>query len=210
MQGPQPGRHAHNKHALSWRWARNQQNSGRRAKNPTKIWVPPDQARVQTIGGATHWALVHQLSPAWSTPINQLLNHKLCYTKADKTTIPQHKTQNNQQNIRKPNHKLVSDTSVQKPQTKTQASSTAAKPADTKSATCTDSCSRKDLKSSDTENNPACCSRSSCKAGQSNTMWCSSSTAPESQRRQVRSCRGRRGRSHLPVSTRSWCEPVRS
>ena len=51
MQGPQPGRHAHNKHALSWRWARNQQNSGRRAKNPTKNLNLPRSKRLEGRGG---------------------------------------------------------------------------------------------------------------------------------------------------------------
>ena len=63
-----------------------------------------------------------------------------------------------------------------KPCPNVQSPSTASKPADTKAATCDDSCAKKDRRSAEPANKPACCTLTSSSAGQSNTMWCSSST----------------------------------
>ena len=97
-----------------------------------------------------------------------------------------------------------------KPCPNVQSPSTASKPADTKAATCDDSCAKKDRRSAEPANKPACCTLTSSSAGQSNTMWCSSSTSPDRHRWQIRCSRATLGLSQRPVSTRSWCDPVRS
>ena len=93
-----------------------------------------------------------------------------------------------------------------KPCPNVQSPSTASKPADTKAATCDDSCAKKDRRSAEPANKPACCTLTSSSAGQSNTMWCSSSTSPDRHRWQIRCSRATLGLSQRPVSTRSWRE----